>query len=628
MAERVAAVAQPWFRQQVPLQAVDTLRLRRPRFSRRLAAASLVLTLGVFGISRDAFAATLVDLTGGTLTITGDNAPNDVSLEPAINNVDIFVDLDGDGLFDVGELEFNPAIVNLIVVDLMGDNDNFDGSNVNGNFPAGLNVFINLGEGNDTAMGTGRDDFIDGGGGDDLVSGGDGDDTMAGGNDNDTLRGQADNDNAIGGSGADLIEGGNGNDSLDGGSGNDTLKGEAGNDTLSGGADDDSIDGGAAETDRVIELPTNANFTLTDTSLTGLGTDVLVSIEEASLRGGSGPNVLNATAFSGNTTLHGGDGSGKDTLQGGSGNDSLQTQDGDDFLFGNAGEDTLSGQAGNDTFDGGASTDTVTENKGFEIDTDWTVTDTTLTAGGGGSFYGPDALVAIERVDVDGGNNANTFDATASTQIAVTFNGLGGSDTLRGGALGDLLIGGTGNDSVLGGAGDDILIADESDGMTITGGPPASDTLAGGAGNDSLFALDDLGGDLLLGDFDDDFINYGRVTADLNFPETFFARAADGPISPSEKESDRITELPRVAAIAPTTINGGGGNDSVETVGSAAVQNIDGGPDSDTLKVDDMGLGGTDSGSQIVVPGSQPINYSNFEAAAVVPVELLDFSVE
>ncbi len=621
-------MAQPWFRQQVPLQAVDTLRLRAPRFSRRLAAASLVLALGAFGISRDAFAATLVNLTGGNLTITGDNAPNDVSLEPAINNVDIFVDLDGDGQFDVGEVEFNPAVVNLIQVDLMGDNDNFDGSNVNGNFPAGLIVSINMGAGNDTATGTGRNDFIDGGGGDDLVMGGDGDDTMAGGNDNDTLRGQADNDNAIGGSGADLIEGGNGNDSLDGGSGNDTLKGEGGNDTLSGGADNDSIDGGTAETDRVIELPTNANFTLTDTSLTGLGTDVLVSIEEASLRGGSSANTLDATAFSGNTSLHGGDGSGNDILRGGSGDDLLETQDGDDSLFGNAGEDTLSGQGGNDSFAGGASTDTVTENKGFEIDTDWTVTDTRLTAGGVGSFFGMDALVDIERVDVVGGSNPNTLDATASTQIAVIFNGLGGNDILHGGAQNDLLIGGAGNDSALGGAGDDTLIADESDGMTITGGPPASDTLSGGAGNDSLFALDDHGGDLLVGDADNDLIDHAKQVGDLNFPETFFARAADGPISPSEKESDRITELPRVAAIAPTTINGGGGNDSVETVGSAAVQNIDGGTGSDTLKVDDMGLGGTDSGSQIVVPGSQPINYSNFEAAAVVPVELLDFSVE
>ncbi len=42
----------------------------------------------------------------------------------------------------------------------------------------------------------------------------------------------------------------------------------------------------------------------------------------------------------------------------------------------------------------------------------------------------------------------------------------------------------------------------------------------------------------------------------------------------------------------------------------------------------DMGQGGTDSGTQIVLRGSQPINYSNFSDAAVVPVELLDCSVE
>ena len=52
------------------------------------------------------------------------------------------------------------------------------------------------------------------------------------------------NDSAIGGDGSDHIEAGNGNDSLLGGLGNDTLSGGDGVDTVAGGAGNDVINGG------------------------------------------------------------------------------------------------------------------------------------------------------------------------------------------------------------------------------------------------------------------------------------------------------------------------------------------------------------------------------------------------
>jgi Ca2+-binding RTX toxin-like protein len=80
------------------------------------------------------------------------------------------------------------------------------------------------------------------------------------------------------------------------------------------------------------------NFTLTNTSLTGNGTDILINIETATLIGGSGANFINAAAFSlGAVNLEGG--ADNDTLIGGSGNDLLKGGSGSDRLTGGTGSD-------------------------------------------------------------------------------------------------------------------------------------------------------------------------------------------------------------------------------------------------------------------------------------------------
>ncbi len=100
------------------------------------------------------------------------------------------------------------------------------------------------------------------------------------------------------------INGGKGNDKITGGGGDDTLTGGLGKDVLNG--------GGGINT--LVESG-NVNFTLTDTRLTGNGTDTLSNITQAQLTGGRGNNKLNASAFSGSAILEGG--GGKDTLKGG-----------------------------------------------------------------------------------------------------------------------------------------------------------------------------------------------------------------------------------------------------------------------------------------------------------------------
>ena len=198
---------------------------------------------------------------------------------------------------------------------------------------------LRAGLGNDTLLGLGGSDLLDGasGGADSLV-GGEGNDSLFGFDDNDTLNGDAGNDFAFGGSGDDVINGGLGDDStyggiykgtyygygLTGGAGNDTIDGGDGNDQLHGDAGNDSLLGGAGH----------------DTLDGGEGTDVL--------RGGDGADNL-----AGNYGAVG------DSLYGDAGNDYLSLQqsqgglaDGgadDDTLYFNGTAATVLGGSGNDT---------------------------------------------------------------------------------------------------------------------------------------------------------------------------------------------------------------------------------------------------------------------------------------
>nr|WP_262984361.1 calcium-binding protein [Nostoc sp. 'Peltigera membranacea cyanobiont' 210A] len=196
---------------------------------------------------------------------------------------------------------------------------------------------------------------------------------MNGGAGNDYLLGQDGNDYLISNAGNDYVYGGNNNDTLDGGIGNDLLYGEsgndqviagAGNDVVSGGVGDDVLDGG----DGIDGLSESAdvNFTLTNTQLAGLGSDIFSNIERATLSSGTSNNILDASAFSlGSVNLYGG--AGNDTLIGGSNNDYLYGEDGNDRLIGSAGIDYLSGGNGDDLLDGGAGNDHLYGQGGADI---------------------------------------------------------------------------------------------------------------------------------------------------------------------------------------------------------------------------------------------------------------------
>jgi len=342
-------------------------------------------------------------------------------------------------------------------------------------------VFLYGDEGNNTLRGGIFGDLLSGEAGNDSLIGEAGDDYLYGGDGNDTLKGGIGNDYLVGAAGNDTIYGDEGNDTLDGGEdsdilsgsgGNDTLDGGALNDTLSGGLGDDTLSGGGG-IDSINEVA-NANFTLTNTQLTGRGTDTLSQIELARLTGGDGNNILNAasvTAF--NVTLDGA--MGNDTLVGGALNDSLIGLDGNDRLEGRSGNDNFSGGDGdddlyggdgNDTFYGGAGIDRILE----VANANFTLNDTRLTG------RGTDTLSQIELARLTGGDGDNVLNAANVTVFNVTLDGAVGKDTLVGGAQSDSLIGRDGNDRLEGRSGNDSLYGSEGD-----------DDLYGGDGNDAFY---------------------------------------------------------------------------------------------------------------------------------------------
>lgn len=237
------------------------------------------------------------------------------------------------------------------------------------------------------------------------------------------------------------------------GPGNDTVLGGGGNDILSAGEGDDLLDGG--EGADLLSEAGDLNFTLTNNSLTGLGSDVLVGVETAALVGGGGDNIIDASAF----TL------GAVSLVGGGGNDRLTGSAGRDNVSGGDGDDTLKGGLSNDTIDGGNGTDLLAE---------------------GGPGIGVDTLTGIELfpITITGTAGNDVIDVSGKTEPVVVDGGLG-SDTIIGGSLDDTFIGGEGDDSLVGGGGKDLVVASGNVSFTLT------NTSLQGQGNDILSGIEE-----------------------------------------------------------------------------------------------------------------------------------------
>lgn len=277
-----------------------------------------------------------------------------------------------------------------------------------------------------------------------------------------------------------------------------------GDDTLTGLGGDDIINGGDGFD--IVSESGNVNFVLKNTKLTGLGTDILSSIEAAILTGGSGNNTLNASGFSGQLKLDGGAGN--------------------DFLVGGSNRNFFTGGTGNDTVRGGASDDTIIESGNV----DFVLSGNLLTG------LGTDRLSSIERAILTGGSGNNVLDAIEFSG-SVNLSGGAGNDKLFGGSNNDNFTGGEGNDTINGGGGSqdrliefgdvNFFLTDKS--LTGNGTDSLSSIeqafLTGGSGNNKLNAagfsgLADLSGgagnDSLTGGSNDDRLSGGAGNDTLN----------------------------------------------------------------------------------------------------------------
>ncbi|HEY6640751.1 hypothetical protein [Povalibacter sp.] len=342
------------------------------------------------------------------------------------------------------------------------------------------------------------------------------------------------------------------------------------------------VNGGAVSTQG--GTPTVANTSLIQAF--GLGGNDTITLNEAN---GALPRA-NLFGGAGNDVLTGG--SGADQLFGQADNDTLLGKGGNDLLFGGAGNDTLVGGDGDDQMFGEAGDDRMIWNPGDDTD---------LAEGGAG----------IDTVEVNGGNGAEVFTATANgtrvrfdrvspapfsidigtseklvvnmnggddsfsatgnlaALIGVTVDGGAGNDTILGSNGQDALSGGTGNDFIDGqqgndtaflGAGDDVFQWDPGDGSDIVEGQAGTDTMLfnGSAGNE-IFEASANGGRARF------TRNLGNIVMDLNDVETIDLRALGGTDTLTVNTLSG-TDVKRVNVDLAGTIGGTAGDGQADTV--------------------------------------------------------------
>ncbi|WP_430014313.1 beta strand repeat-containing protein [Microcystis ichthyoblabe FBCC-A1114] len=372
---------------------------------------------------------------------------------------------------------------------------------------------INGSSGNDSIISGVGHDILDGSDGNDTLNGNDGEDALYGGDGDDVLLGGAGNEQYWNYYFNTGIYGGNGNDSLDGGAGDDYLDPGEGNDTINGGSGIDSmlLNYGSQTAPITITYTNSTN----GTSSAG---DSFQSIEIINLTSGSGNDVLNLSALSGDGSIINGSsgndsiisGVGRDILDGSDGNDTLNGNDGQDRLVGGDGDDVLLGGAGNDqdsfivgislyyagiyggngndSLDGGSGDDYLDPGEGNDTINGGSGIDSMLLNYGGqtapititytnstnGTSSVGDSFQSIEIINLTSGSGNDVLNLSALSGDASIINGGGGNDSIISGiGWRDILDGSDGNDTLNGNDGQDRLVGGDGD-----------DVLLGGAGNE------------------------------------------------------------------------------------------------------------------------------------------------
>jgi len=202
---------------------------------------------------------------------------------------------------------------------------------------------------------------------------------------------------------------------------------------------------------------------------------------------------------------------------------------------------------------------------------------TPITSDTSGIGSTTDTLVGIEQANLTGNERDNIINGSAFTLGGVTFNGMGGDDTITGTNQQDVLMGGDGedtinglgdNDQIFGGAGDDILNGGAGNdemyggpGDDVLNGDEGEDYLEGGIGNDVLNGGE--GNDILYGGDGNDTIEGGAgddvITGDAGDDTIYTSEGADQIHAGTGDDTIYILGSNGVSESAPTFINGGSG---------------------------------------------------------------------
>ncbi len=419
-------------------------------------------------------------------------------------------------------------------------------------------------------------------------------------------------ENVIGGRSNDTIVGDGIDNVLDGGTGADVMVGGDGDDLY---LVDNRLDrivefgGQGTDTVRVVDvLHPHPNFNSYALSANVENLVMLDAAGDAGARGNADANVLTGNAganrldgFLGDDTLEGGDGD--DTLLGSVGDDLLDGGDGDDSLDGGPGADTMAGGDGDDTYVVNSAADVVTENSGEGTDTVLSFIDFDLSVD---TAHVENLTLAGLAINGTGDDGANAVTGNARHNL---LDGGLGDDTLDGGAGNDTLIGGLGDDSLQGGAGFDMAsyadaggavtvdlsvagaqntgaggidILDGIEGVTggdfddaLTGDNRAN-TLEGGAGDDTLDG--GLGGDRMFGGAGNDLYTVNSAA------DRIFENAGDGIDSVESSVSHALAaNVENLTLTGSGNINGVGNGEDNEIAGNAGRNVLLGGNGDDTL---------------------------------------------
>jgi len=314
------------------------------------------------------------------------------------------------------------------------------------------------------------------------------------------------NDTIYGGAGANAIGLSNGDNYVDAGAGNDAIRAGVGHNIIFGGAGDDTIYGAGG-----------TNYIDGED-----GNDLIVANGGTStIEGGSGNDVI----FSGDDGANWASAIGHNYIELGSGSSVVYTSGGSDTVIGGAGNASLVGGNGDLTFEGGSGTYLINGSAGRNViyaGSGGTASQATEVdvAGGDTTVYGGSGIDLIKGGsgnDVlyagDGGTAANPTQVVAGSGNTTIYGGAG-VDKLVGGAhttvifAGDggsvgaptVVQAGSGPTTVFGGYGLDQITGGDSADVLYAGSGGTNDaptTVMGGAGDDTLVA--GAGSSLLIG---------------------------------------------------------------------------------------------------------------------------------